>query len=90
MAKSSSNILKRFIRCKGFTLTNGENGIRTHGTFTCTHAFQACPFGHSGISPNQLAYPAGIEPTTYCLEGNCSILLSYGYMIQGHFINKRG
>src|SRR5512147_2360672 len=30
----------------------GESGIRTHGTLTSTHAFQACTFGHSVISPN--------------------------------------
>ena len=29
----------------------GESGIRTHGTLTSTHAFQACTFGHSVISP---------------------------------------
>ena len=26
----------------------------------------------------QMARPAGIEPTTHCLEGSCSIQLSYG------------
>ena len=25
-----------------------------------------------------MARPAGIEPTTHCLEGSCSIHLSYG------------
>ena len=30
----------------------GESGIRTHGTLTSTHAFQACTFGHSVISPS--------------------------------------
>jgi hypothetical protein len=25
-----------------------------------------------------LATPAGLEPATYCLEGSCSIQLSYG------------
>jgi hypothetical protein len=25
-----------------------------------------------------LATPAGFEPATYCLEGSCSIRLSYG------------
>jgi hypothetical protein len=25
-----------------------------------------------------MARPAGIEPTTHCLEGSCSIQLSYG------------
>ena len=29
----------------------GESGIRTHGMNSHTHAFQACPFDHSGISP---------------------------------------
>ena len=30
----------------------GESGIRTHGTLTSTHAFQACTLGHSVISPS--------------------------------------
>ena len=25
-----------------------------------------------------MAHPAGLEPATYCLEGSCSIQLSYG------------
>ena len=29
----------------------GESGIRTHGTISDTHAFQACSFSHSDISP---------------------------------------
>ena len=29
-----------------------------------------------------LACPEGLEPPTYCLEGNCSIRLSYGQMMQ--------
>ena len=28
----------------------------------------------------ELAYPEGFEPPTYCLEGSCSIRLSYGYI----------
>ena len=31
--------------------TGGERGIRTLGTLTSTHAFQACSFNHSDISP---------------------------------------
>jgi hypothetical protein len=27
---------------------------------------------------NDFAIPAGVEPATYCLEGSCSIQLSYG------------
>ena len=31
--------------------TGGESGIRTHGTVSRTHAFQACALSHSAISP---------------------------------------
>src|SRR5258707_11905762 len=30
----------------------GERGIRTHGRVAPTHAFQACSFNHSDISPH--------------------------------------
>ena len=30
----------------------GQGGIRTHGTVSGTHAFQACPFDHSGTCPD--------------------------------------
>src|SRR5438093_1175779 len=30
----------------------GESGIRTHGRVSPTHAFQACSFNHSDISPH--------------------------------------
>jgi hypothetical protein len=33
-------------------LNGGESGIRTRGTIACTHAFQACAFDHSAISPH--------------------------------------
>jgi hypothetical protein len=29
---------------------------------------------------NEVATPAGFEPAAYCLEGSCSILLSYGVL----------
>ena len=32
----------------------GESGIRTHGTVSRTHAFQACALSHSAISPDAL------------------------------------
>jgi hypothetical protein len=32
-------------------LVGGESGIRTHGRVSPTHAFQACSFNHSDISP---------------------------------------
>ena len=34
-----------------FRLTGGESGIRTHDTVSRIHAFQACAFSHSAISP---------------------------------------
>ncbi len=30
------------------------------------------------MEPGEAVIPAGIEPTTVCLEGRCSIQLSYG------------
>ena len=40
------------------------------------------PFGRS-----DMAYPEGFEPPTYCLEGSCSIRLSYGYTFK-HTLNQ--
>ena len=37
----------------------GESGIRTHGTFDSTQAFQACALNHSAISPMQVKSSAG-------------------------------
>jgi hypothetical protein len=34
--------------------TGGESGIRTHVTLSSKHAFQACAFSHSAISPISL------------------------------------
>ena len=34
-----------------------------------------------------VAYPEGFEPPTYCLEGSCSIRLSYGYIYK-HSLNQ--
>src|SRR4029077_6321213 len=34
-----------------FRLAGGESGIRTHVTLSSKHAFQACAFSHSAISP---------------------------------------
>ncbi len=39
---------------------------------------------HSAMSPH--VRPSGIEPETYCLEGNCSIQLSYGRPNSGESI----
>src|SRR4029077_18291955 len=34
----------------------GESGIRTHGRVSPTHAFQACSFNHSDISPFRIKH----------------------------------
>jgi hypothetical protein len=34
----------------------GESGIRTHVTLSSKHAFQACAFSHSAISPAMICY----------------------------------
>ena len=38
----------------------------------------AQPLGHVALHSKQVVRPTGIEPVTYCLEGSCSIRLSYG------------
>src|SRR6185437_10953972 len=40
-------------RFRGFGQGGGESGIRTHGTVSRTHAFQACALSHSAISPDR-------------------------------------
>jgi hypothetical protein len=46
-------------------IAGGESGIRTHVRVSPKHAFQACAFSHSAISPAHLIgtnHPAGQEP----------------------------
>jgi hypothetical protein len=43
------------------TKNGGESGIRTHGRVTPTHAFQACSFNRSDISPQGALGRANIE-----------------------------
>ena len=43
----------------------GESGIRTHGTLTSTHAFQACTFGHSVISPGEDSAADPCDPVAW-------------------------
>lgn len=39
--------------CSEILRAGGESGIRTHGTVSRTHAFQACALSHSAISPER-------------------------------------
>src|SRR5687767_1369268 len=43
----------------------GEKGIRTLGTVSRTHAFQACSFNHSDISPSLESTTCERSPTDY-------------------------
>ena len=52
--------------------TGGESGIRTHGSLSRTHALQACPFDHSGISPALLFYKKLKTNGSYLLTEFCS------------------
>jgi hypothetical protein len=42
-------------------VAGGESGIRTHGTVSRTHAFQACALSHSAISPYRLLMKAAAD-----------------------------
>jgi hypothetical protein len=46
----TARISERTLICR-FLEIGGESGIRTHGRVSPTHAFQACAFNHSAISP---------------------------------------
>src|SRR5262249_14292293 len=67
LAKTAGTHAKVRYRCflpdlAGFTaprrpdhkLFHGESGIRTHDTLSSIHAFQACAFRRSAISPNHI------------------------------------
>ena len=49
---------REFVRFSGEAqrMIGGESGIRTHGRVSPTHAFQACAFNHSAISPSLESY----------------------------------
>src|SRR5215469_12829164 len=48
----------------------GESGIRTHVTLSSKHAFQACAFSHSAISPqNEGLSSAALLKNAHALRG---------------------
>jgi len=62
VAGLGNGILNRYHSCYQVTTEiaeslilsgGGQRGIRTLGTLSRTHAFQACPFDRSGICPYQ-------------------------------------
>src|SRR5882724_9897169 len=44
---------------RGIWRNGGESGIRTHVRVSPKHAFQACAFSHSAISPVWIWVPGG-------------------------------
>src|SRR3982750_1131935 len=72
-------------RC-GTTMSDdgGESGIRTHGRVSPTHAFQACSFNHSDISPclYQIVYGLVAEPGNPNCVRPPNVLRSLTAMIQ--------
>ena len=52
------------------------NGTRTHDNRNHNPGLYQLSYSHQ--NSNFVACPAGIEPATTCLEGRCSIQLSYG------------
>ena len=43
--------------------SGGESGIRTHVTLSSKHAFQACAFSHSAISPARIGWKNELNRT---------------------------
>src|ERR1700741_555887 len=51
-ARAASKLKSESVKLQTLTCAiGGESGIRTHGTVSRTHAFQACALSHSAISP---------------------------------------
>jgi hypothetical protein len=48
----------------------GESGIRTHVRVSPKHAFQACAFSHSAISPAQVGTGVIIQADEYEAVGS--------------------
>jgi hypothetical protein len=52
---TGDNCQSKRVEKRVFDHCGGESGIRTHGTVSRTHAFQACALSHSAISPDGLS-----------------------------------
>ena len=62
--------------------SGGEMGIRTPGDISATHAFQACAFNHSAISPRSFCAGEFIAKSATCSYVNFMALF-FCYLIKG-------
>ena len=68
----------------GSRLTNGSGEIRTHGTLSRTHTFQACALNHSATDPTPAWCPhptsakraGGADRRPSALTGSCSCTIT--------------
>ncbi len=70
----SGKIKKPTLSC-GLLMVVGKTGFEPATLWSqtrCATGLRYFPMG---------ATPVGLEPTTYCLEGSCSIQLSYGVLL---------
>ncbi len=77
---------------KGLEPSTPGTTIRCSNQLSYTHHIQLVPRaifdrvgrGKNAASATTLARQEGLEPPAYCLEGSCSILLSYWRMLSRH------
>ena len=67
----------RSLSVSSLFINGGQGGIRTLGTLSCTHAFQACPFDRSGTCPKLMTSSKGARimvATVGCRKRNVELL----------------
>ena len=58
-------------------LSGVDNGARTHDTRNHNPVLCQLSYTHHVCNETEMARLKGLEPLTHCLEGSCSIRLSY-------------
>ena len=67
---------------KGFEPSASRATIWRANQLRHIHHIQLMPLHRVAIRPFGLARQKGLEPLTYCLEGSCSIQLSYWRILE--------